>query len=900
MRNAKLIALTIYALAVSALPAPQDVEALVRRGDVVVLEARFGAAPTLEQLRALALAHANRARGLADGDARQREFAAAEQRFAAWIDAVQKQSDKERAQVAVELAEARLAYATIVATQWAAADLDQLDLTGGRRFDRQRLAGLLHKARQQCDQAHELLRPLREELERGGTRAEDQFLTLGVYDALARLRREAAYRLGWVSLYQAIVADGDAGQRAAALGAAERSFRELLDTALAGEAAARSAQGLGMALRELGRFDEAARQFERALQASGSAALAAQVRYEWARSDLAAGKFEDARLRLRPLLERPPDAKADEPVAVFYANLARLLEANSFLVEAGALHRVVRGGGDDVLAQRAAKLHETGLVKFNELAIRDGAWPALVQLYVDDVIDPHAAAGALTPLELLFTARRLAAEAQYDEALRRLSAAGSRPSVAPELAAEILFQTGLCHDQRGAKREAAAAFERIAREHRRSVRAPVAAGYACQLLAAVAEESVQTADYQRLIELLTFTHQTWPQHERRAELQWWLPVALQAVGRYSEAAEQFRRVPQESAHADEGRYRAVLCERMALEVDRSRLTSDELRARAERCIAALQNYAQAATSRAEAAGDARTGQWAAAALVHAAELCLSPGVERYADALALLDEVDRRGADDASAARALAARITAYRGLGRFDEAARVVEGYLTARPTGAGSPPSEQAVDVLATLADSMRREVEQLEADGQTQEARRLAAAAVPVFERLHTQLAGTAAGRSDAARLRAVRLGLARMQRLTGQYEAARALLAELLKDDPRDGVARRLYAQTLTASLPEGPSREQVVAAKEAWAAILGDMTLRESAPDRYWEARYHFLSLLLREGQAAQVEAAIRQEGVWYPELGGPAWHERLEGLRRQAAAAAGSPPPSTTKAAGGP
>jgi hypothetical protein len=110
---------------------------------------------------------------------------------------------------------------------------------------------------------------------------------------------------------------------------------------------------------------------------------------------------------------------------------------------------------------------------------------------------------------------------------------------------------------------------------------------------------------------------------------------------------------------------------------------------------------------------------------------------------------------------------------------------------------------------------------------------------------------------------------------------------------------LGALIRTDSLPAQPARIEILAAREAWEALLKDPELRTRAPSRYWEARYHHLSLMAREGKSAEVAKAIASERVWYPEMGGPRWNQRFENLQRSAAATAGlgpvvTPPQAST------
>jgi hypothetical protein len=124
---------------------------------------------------------------------------------------------------------------------------------------------------------------------------------------------------------------------------------------------------------------------------------------------------------------------------------------------------------------------------------------------------------------------------------------------------------------------------------------------------------------------------------------------------------------------------------------------------------------------------------------------------------------------------------------------------------------------------------------------------------------------------------------------QYDEALKIANTLLTKEPRNGTFQYLQAQVLTARLADQSPKDEVAAAREAWGKLLADQSLRTRAAERYWEARYQWLTLMLREGDAAQVEKAIDQERVWYPDLGGAASKEKLEELMRKARVAQGLP-----------
>jgi tetratricopeptide (TPR) repeat protein len=861
-----------------------DIERMVRDGMVEALQSRFRGGRTPEELRLLALAHANKAAQLSDDRQRQQAFATAETRYLAWISALEHDREAERVQRRVNAAAARVAYADMILSKWVVADLDKFEITAGKRGETPRLLGLLLKARGVYEQAAETIQPLAEDLrdaDRQRTReVEEQYLALGVYDTILRVQLDTRFNLAWTNLYIGIVDPKNTERRTAGLRAAERAFQELVDSDQGGEMAARCRLGLAMTLREQGRHDAAGRYFDSALEGASDRTLAAQIRYERARGEIRGGRFEEARVTLRPLAEKDPDAlEPEDRPARFYINLAHLWDANSYLQEAVRLRETAaKSPAREAIILRADRLRDVGLRKMNRLAARGGSWPTLVQLLVSDTIDPNADVKTLSPAELLFSARHFSEKKKYRHALAELQEAASREKVAPDLAAEILFELGVCHYRCRETRLAAEAFERLAAEYKSHPKAAQAVSYAYQLWATIAEQTKRREDYLHLADVLLNLLQRFPEHEKRAEAMWWLPVALQAGGRYQEAIEQFGNVPADSPQWEEAQYRRVLCGRLLFDAERATLSATELAARARQVTSALKSYAWQAYQRAERARDPDAArEWSGAALVSAAEVHASAGIEQYQQALDLLEDFEQRYKGSGQIGRVLAVRINAYRGLRQYEKAASVLEHFLRA-------VPPEEAGGTLAVVARGMQEEVERLERAGDDDAARKLALQALPTFEQLETWIK---AEPSRAKYLDAVWYGLARMRYLAGQYQPAGELVARLLQQDPRDGNYQRLNALILTAALAEDAGEEEVSTAREAWGAMLRDPALRSAVPERYWEARYHYLRLLLREGRAGEVEHAIRQERVWHPDLDVGVWDEKLEELYRRAAAQAG-------------
>ncbi len=854
-----------------------DLERLVTEGRVEQVEAQLRGSTQPDDLHLIARAWGHRARRARGADEQQRAWKTVDEKYLRWLEALEKPARGGDLPAVVRLAAGRVEYAGLLMAGRAGPQLDELEITAGQRGDRGKITAILTQARGLCEQAGAALEPIAADL----PAREEELLAAGVYDLLTQSRLDGMLNLGW-SLYFLGVFEADEVRRAELLGKAERKFQELVDSGQVGEMIYQCRLALGMAQRERGRLDEAARTMGYALAEGVPPAVGAQARYELARTQIRAGKFDEARATLRPLVDKDPEQLPEvERGAKFYINLAHLWDANSYLIEADAVRREAADTtARTAVLQKVQRCREAGVGRFRRLATRGGAWPALAQLYVAASVDLKAAPAELGTAELLYTAGVLIDGKKYREALPRLTEAARREEPDKQLAGEVLFELGRCQYLLKQERAAAETFGRLAREQRGHPQAPQAAGLAYGLWGQLAERSKKPEDYLALADTLRNLLESFPEHPKREEAAWLLPVALQLAGRYDAAAEEFGKVPATAKHGDEARYRRVMCLRRAVEAGRAGLSPDEYRARAIKAAEAMLKYAdEAAASAAQAPRPEEVRNWAAEARLQAAELLASGGVDEYRRALSAVENFEAPRSGDEFLGRVLAARIRAYRGLRDFAAASQILTQYLR-------TAPAEQVGGTLGALARGMQDEVERLLAAGQAEAAAALAADALSTFEELEKWV------QEDARRgthLEAVQAGRARMLYLAGQTDGAGKLVDALLAKSPKNGNYQHLQALILTSRLtPESPTAE-VERAQAAWEALLADGAIRVRAPERYWEARYHWLALALRLGAAADVETAITQERVWRPDLGGEPWRAKLEGLLREARAAQGKP-----------
>jgi tetratricopeptide (TPR) repeat protein len=859
-----------------------DVERMVREGMPETLESRFSGGRTAEEFQLLAHAYINKARKARSAADRQRALDRANEKFARWIALAEKASGSDPDKAAVGLAVARVAYAGALLTQEAGPELDESELTNGQRGDRGKLLKQLTTARELYEKAVEGLKPIVDDL----TRKEEELLTKGSFETLQQTWLDAVFNLGWVNLYLANLESRDEQKKRDACKAAEKRFQEIIDRGQTGQTLFQCYLGLGMAQRAQDRFPEAERSFAKAMDSGVERSIEAQARYELARCHIQSGKFDEARAALKPLIDKDaPTLAAEDRPARFYINLALIWDAYSHLLEADAVRKEAAGStATTAILQKAQRSRESGLAKLNRLAARGGAWPGLVQLYVASAVDMKADLKSLGPVELYFTGGQLYDAKKYRDAIARLQEAASRADLDPDLAGRILFDLGKAQYALDDSRAAATTFQTLAGKHRSHPQAPQAATNAFQLWAKVAERSKAKEDYDRLAQTLLNLLQTFPDHKEREDALWWLPLSLQLAGRYAEAQEHFANIPESSPKREEAEFRKAVCGRFACEAERTALAPDAYAQKAGAAAAALLKYADQALERSGNTADPAAGKkWSAEARVHAGELLTAAGVERFQAALDALGSFEQRYPESDAIGRVLAVRIRAYRGLKQFDQASAILQQYLQ-------TVPPEQAGGTLGVLARGMQEEVERLTAAGQQDAARQLAQESLATFEELEKWV------RDDPKRAKYVEVvvfGRAQMMYLAGKFDAAQDAVRGLLSAAPKNGNYQHLLAQIVTARLTDDASAAELQSAQQAWAALLTDPAIRTRAPDRYWEARFHWLTILLRQGAAADVEKAITQERVWYPDLGGQPWKQRLDDLLRAAREKQGLPAETT-------
>lgn len=871
-----------------------ELERLARDGMVEVLDRRIGDSRAPQDLALRARAQSVAAGQIGDRAMREAAFAEAEQRYAAWIDALVASAEGEALVREVAVCAARAELGGMLLSRWAAIELREFEISSGRRGDAAALRGVLGRAASVLEEAEQAAARLVAPLAAGESGAEQRYLLHGVYDAVWNVSREADANLAWARLYLAMLTDAAAPQRTTLLRQAEEQFRGLARQRLAGEAGARVWLGLAAALREQEQDEEAVRAADQAVQASAGGALEAQARCELARCHLRAERFQEARAVLGATVQAAA-RQTNSPAAApgFYENLALVLDAKSHLLEAAVLERgITTAAAASALLRSAERRREDGLSAMARLAARGGPWPELVNLHMREWIRPDADPQRLSTLELLLTARVLLEQDDAGAALPLLRAAAERRDDAAALRGDVLAALGDCHVRRGDLGAAAEVYTELAQELPTHPNAPEAIDLARRLQARVAEQGGAAEDYRKLVRVLRLMLDRFTDHPAADEARWWLPLALQGVGEYAAAAEAFAAVPDSSPHAAEAEYRRLVCRRMEIETAAGAHEPPDA-ARLFAIAVELERYAQTGRRQGREAplDDAAARRWRAAAGIEAARIWLrrSRPQGRGADATVAdpgraLDLLERAAelCDESQRSDVETLRIEALLRLGRVEDALAAVA------PLAEAAQGS--AIATAATIGRTLHAELDRLETAEDLGAAGELTRRALPLFEQLAAAGGNDSPERetpADVWRRDTLPLMLIRLRYLAGQHESAEGEALRLLERSQESGALLRLLALVRTSWAQTDGTPERLSAAREAWERLLADPALQLTAPQRYWEARTRHLEILLRQGEAAQVLAAIRHDRVWRPELGGPPWKERLLALEARARDAVG-------------
>ncbi len=761
----------------------------------------------------------------------------------------------------------RVEFADAILRYWIAEDLDQFEITSGLEFNRDRLLDRLAEASRLYSEAGVTLR----QLDVGLRTNEEEYLLLGIAGEITQCLDRQRLNSAWAKLYAAM-----------ALRREDVKSRGLLTEALSAfDAAAYGGEddagrkynallGIGIALGGLQRCDEADAVFERILSSTAPYSAAVRAQFERARVFLDAKSYDQARRELDRLGSlREDESDAEDAGAMFFVRLAPLIRAYSYLCEA-------RQQG--LTPQRRRELEGTAQSEFLKLHERGGPWPGMVRVYLDRLSGAKRDLNELADAELVMRANGLMAEKKFEEAVAVWRALLAREKINISIH-EPRFNLGVCYFQTRKLRAAADVFLEEARSDPPATIAERVFEYAYRCHRELAAETDRREDYRKLAETAELLVTRRPDHRLASEAAWVAALALEESGSLDEARAAYGRISASSPEYWQARRNAARCAQRIYE-SASPETAVTLRSRYARSAADdWLRLSDDLGARSKNAGRKTGGQAGekppfesndlmVEARLAAASVLASEELGEFRRSLELLEGLP-------PGSRWLGLRIRCLQGLGRIEEANKVLDEYLR-------GDASEELGAVLLALAAEMEGEIKRLEDAGRREDAKRMAIDTIPTMTHL---LRWIEAHPSDRKHVALVRFSLAGTLVLAGRDVEALEYLDALVASEPDNGEyvqkAALLHEERSIRARPSQRSRHQDEA-ESLWARLLKDPSLRKASPAEYWQARYHWLKHQLRHGRAAQVLKGIESERAWHPDLGGPPWQNRLLLLAEEA------------------
>jgi tetratricopeptide (TPR) repeat protein len=878
----------------------------------------------------IARAHAQAAAQTQDPEAREHHLAKAVEEYrdilALQADAKWFRGEKRR----FEVAQWHVEMGDLILRRWIAPDMDRYEITSGLDFDRARVTRRLQEAQTAYAAAGELL----DDLMIGMRTEEERYLLMGLAGKIVPLQEQQQLNGAWASLYLGLTAAPETEGRKGLFTTALNAFDAVGRVAKEPDRKYNALLGAGIALSHIKHYAEADAAFDRIIRSTAPLPLTARARFERARSLIEAHRFDEARDELDALAAiTEPEPGSEYAGALFYIRLAPLIRAYTYCREL----ETNRGGS----AKERKAVQDQAYAAFAKITEQGGIWPEIVQVYLDTFGKQKRELTDLTDVELRAKVERLMAGKEYGEAIPILKIILDRASM-KEYHAEAGFNLGVCYFQAQDLRGAAEAFLGVARSKPAADVGEKATEHAYRCWRQLAHASDKPEDYLQLAAAGELLAGQFPQHRLATEAAWVAALARQEGGDYTAALTAYGRVPQTSGNYWAARRNIARCRQAIYDGMSSTASAPRRRRAAEEAANAWAAVADELAAALKAQSDkpapaskesrpkkgassrpaktmnshlspvgipgfsslAEVEEWITDARLAAAALFAGDEIRGFNDGLRVLADLPLTG-------RVLALRIRCYRGLGDLKAANLVLEGFIRQSGDAAGSAePSSQpgenqtgeavageptsVLAALVGLAAEMEKEVTRLKKIGRDVEATHMAADAVETIRQLLDWIQKQPEYKKHVP---TVRYSLVKALAQAGCPQEAMTQLEELMRESPSEGeyirTAARLQEDIArgageATSAPAGAgraSRDAALDKAEAlWAKLLEDQTLRDRAPDAYWEARYHWLEHQLRHGHAAEVVKGIEAEQAWYPDLGGAPWQTKLLDLAKQAQA----------------
>lgn len=767
----------------------------------------------------------------------------------------------------------RVEFGDLILRHWIVPDLDQFEITSGLEFDRDRVFSRLQEAYALYLEAGEMLK----DLDIGLRTDEERYLLLGIADKITILLAQQELNTAWTGLYLAMMSPAEGPQRLRYLNEALSAFDLISRAAQDSNRKYNALLGAGIALRELGRLDEAEAAFDRVFDSTASRDLTTRASYERARTMIQAGRFDFARRELDRLALQPTRRlQGVEAGAIFYIRLAPLIHAYTYIRQAQTLKET---------DGRRKQFQQKAQSELNELYQRGGSWVKMTTVYLDAISGAKRDLDQLTATELTVAAGAKMNSKDYKEAIRAWQILLARED-AKSQHPKAQFNLGVCFFQSGRLRDAAETFLAAAHNRPPPSIAEKTFEYAYRCWRELAASSKSREDYLTLAEASGLLARNLPEHRLADEAGWVSAIALDEAGEYERARLAYGRVPPSSLDYWSARRNTARCRQRLYEALPTDATTGHRRRNAERVVETWLALAEKlsklndANTTSETKGKQGTSgpspvfdvklreSWINEARMAAAAVLASDDLREYEKCQALLAEMPH-------SARVLGLHIRCLQGRGDIKQANRVLEDYLQ-RDSGA------ELGSVLVRLAAEMETEIERLKQEGRRPEAKRMAIDTIPTIRHLLDWIKTQPQQKTN---LPIVRFSLVKILIQAEKYDEAAGQLESLMSESPDNGIYVRTAALLQEDIARSGTVTDRSVAldrAESLWAELLRDRSLRTAAPNHYWEARYYWLKHQLRHGRAADVLKGIQSERAWRPDLGGPPWQGRLLDLADQA------------------
>lgn len=825
------------------------IERLINEGSPELVE-ELVAGGTAAHRVLVARAYAVAADKNPDAAARDADFekAAAEYRQALTMAADPDWTESPRRRFAVT--RWRVELADLIFRRQSAADLDELEISAGISPAPQRLPQRLAAAIREYREADRSLRDFVSML----AREEELLAAEGIAGDIVPLARQCSLNLGWALVYAAESAKPADTDRAALLADALRRFDAAARDADAPAERFSAVLGAGVAFREAGKTDDAKKIFDGIIRASAPDEAKTRARFELARAAFLARDIERARETLAPLIATT--TQPADPQSAFYVQLAPLLDAQCLLA-------LAKQPSPQAADQRRRAVDS--LMKFRD---RTGPCAAAANTLLNQALPADARPESLAADERLALARRLKDGEDWQRAAAAYNAwlEGAEARI-PAEADPVRFEYAQCLAHTGRTRDAARIMADIFAHGADAELARKAGRASLELWRTAAASGLRDDELELARTSLRIVDRD-PRAADADELALAAAAAFERAGQLDDAQAAYTRIANTSTRYWFARSAALRCRQAAWE--RSATIGADAAPAARALAADWQKLADelrpTATAPVASAPDPEWQDLRNQALIAVAELLASPAVHACDDATQRLAALDNPDLPPAIAARALSLRLRCLRLLKRDADCAAVTRELVI---RASAMPPGPELVSVAAELETEVGRRV----TDGQADDAQKLANEVVPVIKRL---LDHVAADPQRSADVPVVTFSLARMLVHAGRATEAAPLIDELVTASPTDANYIRYQALVYEriARAP-GANYDAQTRAERAWEKLLEDRTLRESAPARYWEARYYWLRWQLEHGRPDEVAKGIDAEKAWYPELGGSPWKERL-------------------------